>query len=97
MASTTVRISDDARDTLRRLAEATGEPMSRVLERSVRSFHEHWLLEEANKAFERMDEDPEERSAYDADVDVVSGTLMDGLENEPVYRARSRSRADHGR
>ena len=37
MASTTVRVSAETHDVLRKLAAATGEPLERVLERAVRS------------------------------------------------------------
>lgn len=92
MRSTTVRISEEARETLRLLAEATGEPMNKVLERSVRDYHEHWLLEETNRAYERLRKDPERRAAYKAESQALAVALMDGLEREPDHRPAQRGK-----
>jgi len=88
-ATTTVRISKEARATLRELSKQTGQSARDLLERSLRAYRDQLLLDQANAAYAALDADPkasaemlEERGAWEA-------TLVDGLADEPVpERAR---------
>jgi Glyoxalase-like domain len=53
MGSTTVRVSTETHDVLRKLAAATGEPLQRVLERAVENYRREQFYAEFNAAFER--------------------------------------------
>lgn len=82
MPSTTVRISERTRDIIRQLTARTGESMREVLEKAVENYRRQRFLEEANRAYAALKNNPkawkeelEERRAWDA-------TLVDGLEDE---------------
>ena len=46
MASTTVRVSEETHELLRKLAAATGEPLQRVLERAVENYRREQFFAE---------------------------------------------------
>ena len=82
MAATTVRLTEDTRDRLRELARATNESMQEVLAKAVEAYRRSWVLEQTNRAYAQLREDPaawaevqEERAAWDA-------TLADGNQRE---------------
>lgn len=73
MASTTVRISQDAKAVLQRMAQQTGRPMQAVLDEAVELYRRQRFLDEANAAFAALKADEEawaaeraERDAWDA-------------------------------
>jgi predicted transcriptional regulator len=81
MASTTVRVSTETHELLRKLAEATGEPLQRVLERAVENYRREQFFAELDTAYERLQADPvawEEELAERAEWEV---TLADGLDD----------------
>ena len=72
MASTTVRMSLDAKETLDRLAAETGERPQQVLDRALEAYRRRLFLEKANAAFAALQADPKawaaeqrERSLWD--------------------------------
>ncbi len=82
LESTTVRISSDTAKVLRQIAQETGEPMQKVLDRAVEEHRRNLLLKEANRAYAALKQDPEkwrseleERATWDA-------ALEDGLAEE---------------
>jgi predicted transcriptional regulator len=81
MASTTVRVSAETRDLLRKLAAATGEPLQRVLERAVEHYRREQFYAEFNAAFERLRSDPAAWEDYLAEQTEMEGTLADGLDD----------------
>ena len=81
MASTTVRVSEETHELLRRLAAATGEPLQKVLERAVENYRRDRFFVELDAAYERLQADPaawaeelEERALWET-------TLADGLDD----------------
>jgi predicted transcriptional regulator len=81
MASTTVRVSAETHELLRKLAAATGEPLQRVLERAVESYRREQFYAEFNAAFERLRSDPAAWEDYLAEQAEMEGTLADGLDD----------------
>ncbi len=80
MSSSTVRISTEAKETLRALASSTNKTMQDVLDEAVELCRRRMFLTEANAAFHRLRRDTQaweqekrERAAWDS-------TLADGLE-----------------
>ncbi len=82
MGSTTIRISEAARATLRELAARSGEPMQTVLERAVEEYRRKRFFEQVNSAYAALREDPDDWRAEVAERAAVEGTLADGLEPE---------------
>lgn len=79
MPSITVRVSARTGERLREMARRTGEPMQSLLEKAVEDYRRKRFLEEANRAFTALRNNPgawkeetEERKAWES-------TLWDGL------------------
>jgi len=78
--SQTVRITEEAHETLRNLAEKSGESMQTMLDKAIEAYRRHRVLTEANEAYGRLranskawKSELEERKAWEA-------TVGDGLE-----------------
>jgi predicted transcriptional regulator len=81
MGSTTVRVSDETHELLRKLAAATGEPMQRVLERAVENYRREQFFAELNAAYERLRADPVAWEEELAERALWETTLADGLDD----------------
>lgn len=79
MATTTVRISKEARETLKEMAKATGRSMSEVLEQSVSSYYEQLILDQSNAAYAAMRARKGEWLEIKEEREIFEGTLLDGL------------------
>ncbi|HEX4306716.1 MAG TPA: hypothetical protein VHZ54_11795 [Solirubrobacterales bacterium] len=73
--TTTIRVSTDTRDLLRRLAARRGEPAGEVIAKLVAAADEEALLAEAEASFERLAEDPEALAAYRGEKDNLEGAF----------------------
>jgi len=78
--SQTVRITEEAHEALRSLAEKSGESMQTTLDKAIEAYRRHRVLTEANEAYARLranskawKSEVEERKAWEA-------TVADGLE-----------------
>ena len=81
MASTTVRVSAETHELLRKLAAATGEPLQRVLERAVENYRREQFFAEVDAAYEQLQADPVAWKDYLAEQAELEGTLADGLDD----------------
>jgi predicted transcriptional regulator len=59
MPSATVRISKGTRDTLRDLAAKSGESMQTIIDRAIEEYRRQSFIEQANKAYLALRENPE--------------------------------------
>jgi hypothetical protein len=82
MPTATVRISSDTRQTLRQISATTGESMQAILDRAVEDYRRRVFLEQANRAFARLREDPEAWAAEQEERAAWDATLADGLDEE---------------
>jgi predicted transcriptional regulator len=81
MASTTVRVSEHTHDVLRKLAEATGEPLQKVLERAVENYRREQFFAELDEAYARLQADPVAWEEELAERALWETTLADGLDD----------------
>lgn len=81
MASTTVRVSEHTHELLRKLAEASGEPLAKVLERAVESYRREQFFAELNAAYARLQADPVAWKEELAERALWESTLADGLDD----------------
>jgi predicted transcriptional regulator len=81
MGSTTVRVTEETHETLRKLAAATGEPLQRVLERAVENYRRERFFAELDAAYERLQADPVAWEEELAERRELEGTLADGLDD----------------
>jgi hypothetical protein len=59
MPSATVRISQGTRDTLRDLAASSGVSMQTIIDRAIEEYRRQSFMEQANKAYLALRENPE--------------------------------------
>jgi predicted transcriptional regulator len=85
MAHTTVRITEEARDLLRELAEDEGVSMQVVLGRAIEIYRRRRFLEEVNAGFARLREEPGAWQTHDADGQTSDATIADGLPADEVW------------
>lgn len=81
MSSVTLRISETARETLRKLAVQTGESMQKTLDKAIEAYRRQRFLEEANAAFQALRKNPEAWKEEQEEREVWDITLADGLED----------------
>jgi predicted transcriptional regulator len=80
--STTVRISEEIRESLRDLAAKSGETMQEVLEHAVLEYRKKRFFDEVSAAYEAMRADPEAWREELAERKTLDGTLADDLDAE---------------
>lgn len=80
MASTTVRISSEARETLRRLSLQTGRKLQDLVDEAVERYRRELLLKEANAAFLALRSDKTAWAEEERERAAWEQTLPDGLE-----------------
>ena len=82
MPTVTVRISHDARETLRRLAREEGQSIHAVLDKVVEAYRREKFLRDANSDFAALKKD---RRAWREELQerrLWEDTLRDGLDDE---------------
>ena len=77
MATTTVRLAEATRATLRELAKQSGEPMGVILEKAVEAYRRQRLFEQANAAYAALRSDPEAWAEEQDERGAWEGTLAD--------------------
>lgn len=79
MTTTTVRLAETTRATLRQLAVQTGEPMSVVLDKAVDAYRRQCIFEQANAAYAALRSDPNAWAEELAERQEWEATLADDL------------------
>jgi len=83
MASTTIRISDGTYEALQRLAQARDETMGRIVAEAVDRYERDEALASLNAAYARLAADPVAAADWQAEVNALDATLLDGLADDP--------------
>ncbi|TMG08906.1 MAG: ribbon-helix-helix protein, CopG family [Chloroflexi bacterium] len=84
VASTTIRISQKARDEARELARATGKPISQAVEAAIRAEHRRLFWASFRQAAAIVSKNPVAATGEATDRELFEGTLADGLDAEPI-------------
>lgn len=79
MSSTTVRISSNAREILRKLAAETGEPMQMLIEEAIEAYRRQRFLDDTNAAFAALRKNPKRWKAELGERKAWDRTLADDL------------------
>ena len=82
MASTSVKISPDTRETLERLAREEGKSIESVLDRAVEHYRREAFLRDANSDFAALKKDRKAWEEELAERKLWEPALLDGLEDE---------------
>jgi hypothetical protein len=80
MSDPAVPISESARRKLDDLARRSGRPVVDVLDQAVEEFYRRQFWEQTNAAYAELRADPAAWAAYQAELRLWDGTLMDGLD-----------------
>lgn len=75
--STTIRVSDRTRDRFARLADATGRPMSQLVEEAADALERRVFFDQLSDRYDTLHADPDTWSEIEAERGVESGTLGD--------------------
>ncbi len=82
MASTMMRVSETARQSLGDLAAKMDKPMRAVLDEAVEEYRRQRFLQEANETYAALQNDPEAWKAELEEREEWDVTLADGLEED---------------
>ncbi|MBS1828560.1 MAG: toxin-antitoxin system protein [Acidobacteria bacterium] len=77
-----IRISPQAKATLRELAHKEGKPMQTVLDEAIEHYQREKFMDEVNAAYARLKSDPKEWREEQEERDAWEATDSDGLEDE---------------
>jgi hypothetical protein len=75
--STTIRVSELTRDRFARLAQATGRPMSQLVDEAVDALERRVFFDQLSARYEVLRNDPVAWSEIEAERTAESGTLRD--------------------
>lgn len=75
--STTIRVSEPTRDRFARLAQATGRPMSQLVDEAVDALERRVFFDQLSARYEVLRDDPRAWSEIEAERTAESGTLRD--------------------
>jgi hypothetical protein len=75
--STTIRVSEPTRDRFARLAQATGRPMSQLVDEAADALERRVFFDELSGRYELLRADPNAWSEIEAERTAESGSLRD--------------------
>jgi hypothetical protein len=79
MATTTIRISQETRSTLRQLAEESGLSIQTVIDQALDVYRRDHFFASLDAAYDRLWNDPAARADELAERTLLEGTLADDL------------------
>lgn len=77
MSTTTIRVSEPTRERFARMAQATGRPMSRLVDEAADALERRIFFDQLVEGFERLRADPRSWKEIEAERAAESGTLSD--------------------
>ncbi len=77
MTTTTIRISEQTRSTLRQLAEETGLPIQTVIDRALTVYRREHFFASLDATYDRLWNDPVARAEELAERALLEGTLAE--------------------
>ncbi len=78
--STTIRVTNQARDTVREISRITGKRQQEVVDAAVEAYRRQILLENANTAYAALRSDESAWTSETAEREAWNATLADGAE-----------------
>lgn len=75
--STTIRVSEPTRDRFARLAQATGRPMSQLVDEAADALERRVFFDQLSSRYQALRADPDAWSEIEAERTLESGTLGD--------------------
>jgi hypothetical protein len=81
--TTSIRIERRTHERLRQMAKSERRSMTQIVGEAIAKYEEELFWRKAREGYERLNADPEDRAAYDAEMALWDTALMDGLEDFP--------------
>ena len=75
--STTIRVSERTRDRFARLADATGRPMSQLVDEAADALERRVFFDQLSARYEELHADPEAWGENAAERDIESASVRD--------------------
>ncbi|MHB8243348.1 MAG: hypothetical protein ACYDHN_15335 [Solirubrobacteraceae bacterium] len=75
--STTIRVSEPTRDRFAKLAQATGRPMSELVDEAADALERRVFFDQLSAGYEALRADPDAWSEIEAERALESGALRD--------------------
>jgi hypothetical protein len=75
--STTIRVSEVTRDRFARMADATGRPMTQLLDEAADALERKLFFDELSARYEELRSDPKQWASIAAERALEYGTLKD--------------------
>lgn len=75
--STTIRVSEPTRDRFAKLAQATGRPMSQLVDEAADALERRVFFDQLSTRYEALRADPQAWSEIEAERTAESNTLHD--------------------
>lgn len=85
MVTMNVRVETTTHLALKAISEKEHKSIGDVIVDLVRRYEEDRFWEEARVAYERLLSDPAERKAWQEEIALWDGTLMDGLDPDETF------------
>ncbi len=82
MSTTTVRISEAARDALRELAAQSGASMSEMLDKLIAEYRRRVFFEQVDASYRVLRDNTDEWQAEMEERRLLEGTLGDGMDEQ---------------
>ncbi|MFI4990977.1 MAG: hypothetical protein ACHQHO_08730 [Solirubrobacterales bacterium] len=76
--STTVRVSEQTRDRFAKLAQATGRPMSQLVDEAAEALERRLFFDQLSARYEALRVDRDAWKEIEAERAIESGALRDG-------------------
>ena len=80
MATSVVRINEEAKQRLRLIAKETGESMPSVLDKAIETYRRKRFLESVNEAYRSLKKDEKAWASLQDERAQGDNSLMDGLD-----------------
>lgn len=78
--STTIRISDETKERIAKLASSTGRPMTELLDAAVDALERKLFFDELNARYAELRDDPQAWAGIRAEREAEEGSLGDASE-----------------
>lgn len=85
MATTSIRIDRTAHERLKKVAEKEQSSLSGAINELLDRYERDEFRRQVHESFRGLREDPAEWEAYKEMVRPWEATLLDGLDDEPIY------------
>ncbi len=86
MATSVVRINEEAKERLQFIARETGQSMPSVLDKAIEAYRRKRFLDSVNEAYRSLRQDPKAWASLEVERAQWDHSLMDGLNPDEKWK-----------